>query len=142
MGNSFEGKKFELLVLIDDYSRFILLLHVFDHSSNIPEISQAVKGLIEKHHPEKILSDNNPFQLSWKEWCKSVKVTVVFAHPYYPQDKGKVERTIRNITEEFIDYLKNFPVFFSRMESYRGWFNEDRYHRGVKDYPAKLFVTL
>ena len=90
----FQGKKYELLVLIDDYSRFILLLHVFDHSPNILEISEAVKLLVKKYHPEKILSDNNPFQKSWGEWCESMNVKTVFAHPYYPQDKGKVERTM------------------------------------------------
>ncbi len=138
----FNGKKYELLVCIDDYSRSILLLHVFDHSPNIPEISKAVKDLIDKYHPKKILTDNNPFQNSWKEWCNSVDVEAIFAHPYYPQDKGKVERTIRNITEEFIDLLVHFSMFFERIQEYKNWYNEKRYHRGVKDYPAKLFVTL
>ncbi len=138
----FNGKKYELLVCIDDYSRYILLLHVFDHSPNIPEISEAIKDLVGKYHPEKILTDNNPFQNSWEDWCKSVNVEAIFAHPYYPQDKGKVERTIRNITEEFIDLLVNFSMFFERIQEYKDWFNEKRYHRGVKDYPANLFVKL
>lgn len=138
----FQGRKYELLVCIDDYSRYILLLHVFDHPPNIPEISGAIKNLVDKHHPEKILTDNNPFQNSWEEWCKSVNVKAVFAHPYYPQDKGKVERTIRNITEEFLDLLVHFSMFFERIQEYKEWFNDKRYHRGVKDYPAKLFVTL
>lgn len=138
----FQGKKYEILVCIDDYSRYILLLHVFDHSPNIPEISEVIKPLINKYHPEKILTDNNPFQNSWEKWCKSKGVIAVFAHPYYPQDKGKVERTIRNITEEFIDLLVHFSMFFERIQEYKDWFNEKRYHRGVKDYPARLFVTL
>ncbi len=71
-----------------------------------------------------------------------MKVEAIFAHPYYPQDKGKVERTIRNITEEFIDLLAHFSMFFERIQEYKDWFNEKRYHRGVKGYPAKLFVTL
>jgi hypothetical protein len=138
----FQGKKYELLVCIDDYSRYILLLHVFDHSPDIPEISKAIKILIEKYHPEKILTDNNPFQKSWEDWCLSLEVKAIFAHPYYPQDKGKVERTIRNITEEFIDLLSKFAMFFERIQEYKDWFNDKRYHRGIKDYPAKLFVTL
>ena len=138
----FQGKKYELLVCIDDYSRYILLLHVFDHSPNIPEISETMKSIVEEYHPDKILTDNNPFQNSWKEWCESMKVEAVFAHPYYPQDKGKVERTIRNITEEFIDLLVHFSMFFERIQEYKEWFNDKRYHRGVKGYPAKLFVTL
>src|SRR3989344_3813436 len=57
----FEGKKYFFLVCIDDYSRFLLLIHQFDHSPNIEEISEAMKELVEKYHPEKILTDNNPF---------------------------------------------------------------------------------
>lgn len=137
----FNGKKCELLVCIDDYSRYILLLHVFDHSPTIPEISEAIKELISKYHPKKILTDNNPFQNSWEKWCKEQKVEAIFAHPYYPQDKGKVERTIRNITEEYIDLLAVFPKWFNEkdMEEWRRWFNEERFNRGIKEYPAKLF---
>jgi hypothetical protein len=138
----FEGKKYELLVMIDDYSRFILQLYLFDHSPSINEIEEAVKPLIKKSHPEKILTDNNPFGKSWGGWCKELGTEAIFAHPYYPQDKGKVERTIRNIAEEFVDLLSQFPKWFNGkcMEEWRCWFNEDRFHRGVKDYPANLYV--
>ncbi len=138
----FQGKKYELLVVIDDYSRFLLKLHVFDHSPNIPEICYAIKSLVKKHHPEKILTDNAPFKDEWKKWCKEQGSEAIFAHPYYPQDKGKVERTIRNITEEYIDLLAQFPKWLNEdcLEEWRCWFNEDRFHRGVKDYPANLYV--
>ena len=138
----FNGRKYEMLVVIDDYSRFILQLYVFDHSPNIPEITAAIMDIVQKHHPKGILTDNNPFQQSWKEWCEAQDVTAHFAHPYYPQDKGKVERTIRNVTEEFIDHLSKFTMFFDKLQEYKEWFNEKRYHRGVKDYPIRLFVTL
>ncbi len=137
----FEGKKYHLLVLIDDYSRFILKLHVFDHKPNIPQVSEIIKPLIDEHHPIKILTDNNPFGKVWEEWCREQKVEAVFSHPYYPQDKGKVERTIRNIAEEYIDLLSVFPKWFNDkcMEEWRSWFNEERFHRGVKDYPTNLY---
>ncbi|MCX6741562.1 MAG: DDE-type integrase/transposase/recombinase, partial [Candidatus Pacearchaeota archaeon] len=89
----FEGKKYYFIVCIDDYSRNLLCLKLLDHSPNIPEICQAISSLIEKYHPQKILTDNNPFKENWKNWCSENKIEAVFAHPYYPQDKGKVERT-------------------------------------------------
>lgn len=137
----FEGEKYHLLVCIDDYSRFILKLHVFDHSPDIPEISEVIKPLIKKYHPENILTDNSPFKESWEKWCKEQGTKAVFAHPYYPQDKGKVERTIRNIAEEYVYLLSNFPKWFNEedMKEWKRWFNEERYHRGVKDYPANLY---
>lgn len=138
------GRKYELLVVIDDYSRFILKLHVFEHSPNIAQITEIIKPLIDKFHPENILTDNNPFGDAWGYWCFQEGVKAVFAHPYYPQDKGKVERAIRNISEELVYLFVNFNKWFNAecIEDWRCWFNEKRYHRGVKDYPSRLFVKL
>ena len=138
-----EGKKYWILVCIDDYSRFILMLKLFNHAPNIKEISQSLLPIIKYFHPENILTDNNPFREDWKNWCIENKVNPLFAHPYYPQDKGKVERTIRNLAEEFVNLLAKFPQWLNgKLEAWRVWFNEKRFHRGVKDYPANLFVQF
>lgn len=134
------GKKYWILVCIDDFSRYILLLRLFDHSPRIEEIEASLFQLIKKYHPKKILTDNNPFGINWEKWCESNKVKAIFAHPYYPQDKGKVERTIRNLTEEFIVLLKHFPEWLNgKLEEWRKWYNTKRFHRGVKTYPSLLF---
>lgn len=103
-----QGKKYWIVVCIDDYSRYLLLLKLFDHQPRLEEIETSISSLIKKYHPEKILTDNNPFSKTWESWCRSQKIEAVFAHPYYPQDKGKVERTIRTLTEEFIVLLNIF----------------------------------
>jgi transposase InsO family protein len=140
----FEGKKYYFVVCIDDYSRYLLCLQLFDHAPTIKEICQTIAPLVNKYHPKKILTDNNPFKDSWKEWCKNNNIEAVFAHPYYPQDKGKVERAIRNIAEELINIIIIFHKLLNGQEtlSWISWFNEKRYHRGVKDYPANLYVKI
>src|SRR3972149_11719686 len=65
----FEGKKYYFVVCIDDYSRFLLKLQLFDHAPNIPEISQTIEPLVKKYHPNKILTDNSPFKDNWRIWC-------------------------------------------------------------------------
>lgn len=135
-----EGKKYWILVVIDDYSRYILQLRLFDHMPNIEDITNSIKELIKEYKPQKILTDNNPFGHRWEQWCKSQKVEAIFAHPYYPQDKGKVERTIRNLAEEFINLLSKFPQWLNgRLEEWRVWHNTKRFHRGIKTYPSLLF---
>ena len=138
----FEGKKYYFIVCIDDYSRNLLCLQLLDHSPNIPEICQAIDGLVEKYHPKKILTDNNPFKDSWKAWCIEQGIEPIFAHLYYPQDKGKVERANRNIAEELINLITIFHKLLSgeQIDKWMKWFNEERFHRGVKDYPANLYV--
>lgn len=140
----FEGKKYYFVVCIDDYSRYLLCLQLFDHAPNIPEICQTIAFLVEKYHPEKILTDNSPFKDSWKVWCNEKGIEAVFAHPYYPQDKGKVERTNRNIAEELINIITIFHKLLNGQEilNWIKWFNEKRFHRGVKDYPANLYVKI
>jgi len=138
----FEGKKYYFVVCIDDYSRNLLCLQLFDHALTIKEICQTIIPLVEKYHPEKILTDNNPFKDNWKIWCKEQGIEPIFAHPYYPQDKGKVERAIRNIAEELVNLIMIFHKLLNGEEIIKWikWFNEKRYHRGVKDYPANLYV--
>jgi transposase InsO family protein len=138
----FEGRKYYFIVCIDDYSRNLLCLQLLDHSPKIPEICQAIEDLVKKYNPKKILTDNNPFKDSWKIWCKEKNIEAIFAHLYYPQDKGKVERTNRNIAEELINLIVIFKKLLcgEEIEKWRKWFNEDRFNRGIKDYPANLYV--
>jgi IS30 family transposase len=135
----FEGKKYYIFVVIDDYSRFIILLKLFDHSPTTLELTSQLEKLRVK--PKNILSDNGPqFKEQWSYWCKMNEVRPLFAHPYYPQDKGKVERTIRNLAEEFVNLLSKFKHWINgKLEEWRIWFNEKRFHRGIKNYPKKLY---
>jgi len=137
------GRKYYVFVVIDDFSRYLLCLSLFDHCPTTKELTFSLQKL--KIKPKKILTDNGgQFQEQWKFWCKKRKIEPVFAHPYYPQDKGKVERTIRNLTEEFINLLEKFTHWLSEryLEIYRNWFNKKRYHRGIKDYPENLYAQL
>jgi len=137
-----DGKKYYVFVVIDDYSRYILCLNLFDHCPTTKELTSVLQKLNKK--PENILSDNGgQFREQWKSWCIENKIKPLSSHPYYPQDKGKVERTIRNLAEEFVNLLSKFKHWINgKMEEWRVWFNKERFHRGIKDYPSNLYVKL
>lgn len=136
-----EGKKYYFIICIDDYSRYIILAEQLDHAPNIEEIGIMLLPYVKKYKPKKILTDNNPFKEEWDKWCKSLGIEPLHAHPYYPQDKGKVERAIRNVAEEFVYLLKKFKEWLDgKIKNYKQWFNHKRFHRGINDYPAKLFL--
>ncbi|KXA96319.1 hypothetical protein AKJ38_03490 [candidate division MSBL1 archaeon SCGC-AAA259I14] len=102
------GQKYWFPVCVDDYSRYLLICERFDHEPTTKELTELLENLPRK--PEKILTDNgNQLKLKWKQWCKDNAIEPLYAHPYYPQDKGKVERTIRNVAEEFVNLLIKFP---------------------------------
>lgn len=134
------GKKHWFVICIDDYSRYIMLAKHFAHCPDVEEIETSLMLRIKKRKPENILTDNNPFKEDWDKWCNEHGIKSLHAHPYYPQDKGKVERAIRNISEEFIYLLKKFPEWLDNLPEYVKWFNHKRYHAGVKAFPAQLYT--
>ncbi len=138
---SVQGKKYWFFVCIDDYSRYLLVAEQFDHAPTSIEITKLLDKLPQK--PEKILTDNGPqFREKWKRWCNENDIEPLFAHPYYLQDKGKVERAIRNVSEEFIYLLKKFPLWLKgKIKAYREWYNNKRYHRGIKAIPITLYTV-
>lgn len=137
-----QGKKYYMVVCIDDYSRYLLLAEQLEHVPSTKEITSLLDKLGNK--PASILTDNAKiFARQWKLWCMYNEIKALFAHPYYPQDKGKVERTIRNIAEEFIDLLQKFPEWLNGMiDEYKKWFNNHRFHRGIGTMPALLYGVV
>jgi transposase InsO family protein len=136
---SVHGVKYWFLVCIDDYSRYLLTAEQFGHCPSTAEITGAIERLGIK--PKAILSDNGAqFRDMWESWCREHGIKPLFAHPYYPQDKGKVERTIRNLNQEFVHHLRRFPDWLDgKVDEYREWFNHSRFHRGINGFPAELY---
>lgn len=134
------GKKYYFVICIDDYSRFLIVAEQLDHCPDIEEIEAVIGPYVDSQRPQKILTDNNPFKEHWDNWCKGKGIEPLHAHPYYPQDKGKVERTIRNVSEEFVYLTRKFPTWLrGKISDYKDWFNKDRFHRGINCMPAQLY---
>ena len=133
------GKKYWFLVCIDDYSRFIVCAQQCDHELTTAQTTAALEK--QKRLPKAILSDHgSQFKEQWKTWCSMHHVEAHFAHPSYPQDKGKVERCIQNLNREFVNHLRRFPGWLKgKLREYKEWFNHSRFHRGVKAFPIDLY---
>ena len=136
---SVQGKKYWFVVCIDDYSRFLVVAEQFSHDPTTKDVVDLLERQGRK--PKKILSDHGKqFKEDWKDWCGKGGVEPLYAHPSYPQDKGKVERCIQNLNREFINALRKFPEWLKgNLFDYKEWFNHSRYHRGVKAFPADLY---
>jgi len=134
------GQRYWFPVCVDDYSRYLLVCEWLSHEPTTDELTGLLERLRRK--PDKILTDNGgQFKETWKRWCRDNGVGPLFAHPYYPQDKGKVERTIRNVAEEFVGLLRKFPEWLGKIRQYRKWYNENRFHRGINTQPARLYTA-
>ncbi|HEX9862743.1 MAG TPA: DDE-type integrase/transposase/recombinase [Candidatus Bathyarchaeia archaeon] len=133
------GKRYWFLVCIDDYSRFIVCAEQFDRELTTAQTVAVLEK--QKRLPKAILSDHgSQFKEQWKNWCNMHGVEAHFAHPSYPQDKGKVERCIQNLNREFVNHLRKFPQWLKgKLLEYKEWFNHSRFHRGVKAFPIDLY---
>ncbi len=136
------GQKYYFLVVVDDYSRYLLTYHCMVHCPTTEDIAYILAHQLRARKPEKILTDNGAqFREQWEAWCKKQGITALFAHAYYPQDKGKVERTIRNLAEEHIKLMLKFPGFMGKEKQYKAWYNTKRFHLGVHALPAELYLA-
>jgi transposase InsO family protein len=134
-----QGRRYWFLVVIDDFSRYLVAARQFDHDPSTEEVTSVLGRL--RRRPGAILSDHGPqFREMWRRWCAVHLVEPLYAHPSYPQDKGKVERCIQSLNREFVNHLRRFPEWLDgKLQRYREWFNRSRYHRGVKAFPADLY---
>lgn len=136
------GERFKALVILDDYSRYLLSAGLFK-SVTTDIITQELVHCIETYsEPNSILSDNGPqFREQFENWCNQDdrQIKVVHAPPFYPQCKGKIERCIRNFNEEFIRLDKVFENPQILLEEYQEWYNNERYHLGINNCPANIF---
>jgi len=74
-------------------------------------------------YPKRLLCDNRSQFRSddLKFWCKTNRVKYKPAPPYYPETKGKVERTIRNLKEEYLVLDKVFENVSFLLDEYIDW---------------------
>jgi len=133
------GKKYWFLICIDDYSRFLVVAEQFNHEPKTKEVTALLER--QKRLPRAILSDHGQqFKEKWKKWCRQHAIEPHFAHPSYPQDKGKVERCIQNLNREFVNHLRKFPEWLKgKLHEYKEWFNHSRFHRGINTFPGELY---
>lgn len=136
-----ESERKLALVITDDYSRFRISCNLFDSIDTNAVIQELLRSFKLYGMPKKILVDQGPqFRDDFRTWCRDDnEIEVTYAPKHYPQAKGKVERDIRNLSEEFIVLQEVFDNSSDLLEEYNEWYNHKRYHLGVEDYPANLY---
>jgi transposase InsO family protein len=129
------GERFKALVILDDYSRYLLSAGLFK-SITTEVVTQQLNQCIEAY-------SGSQFREQFENWCNQDdrQIEVVHAPPFYPQCKGKIERCIRNFNEEYIRLDKVFENPQALLEEYQEGYNNERYHLGINDCPANIFFT-
>jgi putative transposase len=100
-----DGRKYRLLNIIDDFNREIL--HI-ESDQSLPaarvirslELLKATRGL-----PQMIRVENGPEFISYQldAWCKRNQITLVFIQPGKPMQNGYIERLNGSVRRELLN---------------------------------------
>jgi putative transposase len=125
-----DGRKFRLLNIMDDYNREVLSLEA-DISLPALRVTRVLEYLKEfRGLPRMIRVDNGPEFISHvlDEWCRRHEIALTYIQPGKPMQNGYVERCNGSIRKE----LLNANVFYSLREvreKIEEWMLDYNYHR-------------
>ncbi len=144
------GKKIRthLLAFIDDSSRMIAHGEFFFQAKGHNLQHCLRKGIQKMGLPKKIYVDNGQIYSSKQMACicSSLGIHLLFARPYSPQGKGKIERFFGYVRSSFLPEVKasNITNLHALNESFRAWL-ELKYHRKthshLKATPLSVFTA-
>jgi putative transposase len=139
-----DGRRFRLLNIIDDYNREVLHIET-DLSLPALRLIRVLDYLKEfRGLPQIIRTDNGPEFISHQldMWCRENKIERAFIQPGKPMQNGFVERCNGNIRKE----LLNAYVFMSlndvreKAEQWRVDYNCSRPHQSLGFVPPAEFI--
>lgn len=139
-----DGRRFRLLNIVDDYNREVLHIET-DLSLPTVRVIRVLEYLREfRGLPKMIRVDNGPEFISHKldQWCKTNNITLVFIQPGKPMQNAYVERFNGNIRRE----LLNAYVFTSldevrnKTEEWMTDYNTQRPHKALGYKAPKVFA--
>jgi len=143
-----KARKTYLFAILDDASRLIVgaafhptekllhLKHVFRYAVTtygIPTKFYVDNGKIFKAHEMEIA-------------CAKIGTTLIYATPYYPEGKGKIERFFRSVRDRFLTGIKGVKSLSALNQAFRAWLVDDynqKPHNGInQEAPLKRYLRL
>lgn len=130
-----DGRRFRLLNIMDDYNREVLSIEA-DFSMPTARLIRVLERLKEDRGlPSMIRVDNGPEFISSKldHWCKEHKITLSFIQPGKPMQNGYIERCNGNIRRELLNAyaFKTIDEVRTKAEEYLLDYNQNRPHKAL-----------
>lgn len=142
-----DGRKFRLLNIVDDYNREVLSVET-DTSLPAVRLIRVLEQLKEcRGLPAMIRVDNGPEFISHRldAWCKENKLKLVFIQPGRPQQNAFVERCNGSIRRELLNayVFKTLSEVREKAEEWMFDYNNHRPHESLNNRtPVDLLEEL
>jgi len=139
-----DGRKFRLLNIIDDYNREVLAIET-DTSLPTIRVIRVLEYLKEfRGLPAMIRLDNGPEFISHKLdlWCRENKIMLVFIQPGKPMQNAYVERCNGNIRKELLNVyvFKSLQEVRLKAEEWMEDYNCSRPHKSLGYVPPADYI--
>ena len=130
-----DGRKFRILNIIDDFNRELLTVET-DTSIPALRVIRVLERLKQTRGlPLMIRVDNGTELISQKLdfWCKENKVELVFIQPGKPSQNGYVERFNGSIPKELFNayVFKTISEVRVKVEEWMNDYNTERQHKAL-----------
>jgi putative transposase len=138
-----DGRKFRILNIVDDFNRQVLALEA-DISLPSMRVIRVLEYLKEfRGLPKMIRVDNGPEFISHllDEWCRRNEITLAYIQPGKPTQNAYVERCNGSVRKE----LLNANVFYSLKEVHEKieeWLVDYNHHRPHKSLGYRTPIDL
>jgi len=141
-----DGRKFRLLNIVDDYNREVLHIEA-DTSLPAVRLIRSLEYLKEfRGLPRMIRVDNGPEFISSKldMWCKDHQITLLFIQPGKPMQNGYVERCNGNIRRELLNayVFRTLSEVREKAEEWRMDYNCSRPHQSLGYVPPAEYHKI
>lgn len=150
--------KLYLFAILDDCSRYIVAARYFRDQKGINLLRLLRDALEEYGCPNQILSDNgrqfrsvlDSLGTKYVRFLKLIGVEAIFAKPYHPQTKGKLERWFGTVKTSFLPEARYkveenpgtfLPEFNDMLARWIHWYNNEKAHRSLpgRGAPASVY---
>ena len=129
------GKKFRVLNIVDDYNREILCIEP-DLSLPAHRVVRALETLEQyRGLPDMIRVDNGPEFISEKlgDWCNEKKITLIFIQPGKPTQNAYIERFNGSMRRELLNayIFRTLDEVREKAEEWMYDYNNHRPHQAL-----------
>lgn len=140
-----DGRKFRLLNIMDDYNRQVLAIEA-DTSLPALRVIRVMERLKETRGlPEMIRVDNGPEFISGKldNWCRENNIRLIFIQPGKPMQNAYIERCNGSIRRELLNayVFKSMEEVRCQAEEWMKDYNFNRPHEALSNKTPNEFLS-
>lgn len=143
-----KAKRTYLFAILDDASRLIVGANFYP-SEKLVHLKHVFREAVQTYGvPSKFYVDNGKIFTAheMEVACAKLNMVLIYATPYYPEGKGKIERFFRSVRDRFLTGIRNIKSLNHLNGELREWLIDEynqKPHSGIgNETPLNRYLRL